>query len=92
VERNKRVLGSGLRSLFLSKSQDDWDVVLLKIMQVYRSSLQSSTLATPDFLMLGWETRIFNPLIYCTIFQHWRPQYMGTGELIDRMQKVHDIM
>jgi len=53
VERNDRMLGDALRSLLLSRDQEEWDRVLPQIMRAYRSTPYSCTQETPNFLMLG---------------------------------------
>jgi len=64
VERNHRMLGDSLRSLLIGKSQEKWDLVLLQIMRAYRSTLHSSTLETPNFLMFGKGTRVPEHVTY----------------------------
>jgi len=64
VERNNRMLGDSLRSLLIGKSQEEWDLVLPQIMRAYRSTPHSSTLGTPNFLMLGRETRVPEHITY----------------------------
>jgi len=53
VEQNNRMLDDSLRSLLIGESQDQLDWVLPQIMRAYRSTPHSSTLETPNFLMLG---------------------------------------
>jgi len=73
VERNNRMLGDALRSLLLGRGQEEWDVVLPQIMRAYRSTPHSATQETPNFLMLGWETRVPGHLTYHV------PAPRGTG-------------
>jgi len=47
------MLGNSLRSLLRGKGQEEWEVVLPQIMRAYHSTPHSSTLETPNFLMLG---------------------------------------
>jgi len=58
------MLGDSLRSLLLGRSQKELDLVLLQIMRAYRSTLHSSTLETPNFFMLGRETRVPKHMTY----------------------------
>jgi len=64
VERNNRMLGDSLKSLLIGNSQEKWDLVLPQIMQDYRSTPHSSTLESPNFLMLGRETRFPEHVTY----------------------------
>jgi len=64
VERNNRMLGDSLRSLLIGRSQEEWDTVLPQIMRAYRSTPHFSTLETPNFLMLGRETRVPEHVTY----------------------------
>jgi len=64
VERNNCMLGNSLRNLLLGRSQDEWDLVLLQIIQAYRSTHHSSKLEIPNFLMLGRETQVLEHLTY----------------------------
>jgi len=49
-----------MRSLVIGNSQEEWDLVLPQIMRAYHSTPNSSTLETPNFLMLGRETRFLS--------------------------------
>jgi len=54
------MLGNSLRNLLLSKGQEESEVVLPQIMRAYHSTSHSSTLETPNFLMLGRKKRFLN--------------------------------
>jgi len=58
------MLGDSLRSLLICKSQEEWDLVLPQIMRAYLSTPHSSTLETPNFLMLGRKTKVPEHVTY----------------------------
>jgi len=64
VEENNRMLGDALRSLFVERSQEEWDVMLPQIMRAYRSTPHASTQETSNLLVLGRETRVPEHLTY----------------------------
>jgi len=64
VERNNQMLGDSLRSLLIGNSHEEWDLVLPQIIRDYRSTPHSSTLETPNFLMLGREMRVPEQVTY----------------------------
>ena len=43
VERGNRVLGDALRALLLDRGQEDWDLVLLQLLQAFRGILHTGT-------------------------------------------------
>ena len=45
-------------SMYVSETQDDWDVCLPYVLFAYRTAVQSSTLETPFFLTYGREPRM----------------------------------
>jgi len=91
VERNNRMLGDALRSLLLGKSQEEWDAVLPQIMRAYRSTPHSSTQETPNFLMLGRETRVPDHLTYHVPLPEG-PVHKYVRELVDRMRTAHEAL
>jgi len=91
IERNNRMLGDALRSLLLGRSQEEWDVVLLRIMRAYRSIPHSATQETQNFLMLGRETRVPEYLTYhVPVPESSVHEYVG--RLIEIMGKAHDAL
>jgi len=58
------MLSDSLRSLIIGSSQEEWDMVLPQIMRAYRSTPHSSTLETPNFLVLGRETIVPEHITY----------------------------
>ncbi|KAJ8040010.1 hypothetical protein HOLleu_14191 [Holothuria leucospilota] len=63
VERANRTIKSML-SIFTSDTQDDWDVILPKVMCAYRSSVQETTHCTPYYLMFGREIQLPFDVMY----------------------------
>jgi len=67
-------------------------VVLLQIMRAYRSTPHSATQETPNFLMLGRETRVPEHLTYhVPVPESPVHEYVGGG-LIEIMGKAHDAL
>jgi len=64
VKRNNRMLEDSLRSLLIGRSQEERNLVLPQIMRAYLSTPHSSTLETPNFLMLERETRFPEHVTY----------------------------
>jgi len=91
VERNNRMLGDSLRSLLLGRGQEEWDVVLPQIIRAYRSTPHSATQETPNFLMLGRETRVPEHLTYHVPAPE-SPVHEYVGGLIEIMGKAHDAL
>lgn len=58
AQRGNSILDNALWSLLLSRSQEEWDLVLPYVMRAYRSTRHFNTLETPNFFMLGRETRV----------------------------------
>jgi len=85
------MLGDSLRSLLIGKSQQEWDLVMPQIMRAYRSTPYSSTLQTPNFLMLGRETRVSEHLTYHVPAPE-RNVHDYVDELIKRMRTAHEVL
>jgi len=85
------MLGDALRSLLLGRGQEEWDVVLPQIMRAYRSIPHSSTLETPNFLMLGRQTRIPEHLTYHVPAPE-APVHEYVSKLIETMEQAHDAL
>jgi len=66
-------------------------VVLLQIMRAYRSTPHSSTQETPNFLMLGQETRVLDHLIY-HVPAPGSQVHEYVGKLVKIMGKAHDAL
>ena len=58
VGRLNRTLGASLRAMLIGHSQDEWDLMLPKIMRSLRATPHAVTGETPNYLMLGRETRL----------------------------------
>jgi len=90
VERNNWMLGDDLRS----RSQKEWDAALPQIIRACCSTPHSCTQETPDFLMLGWETRVLEHLTY-HVPKPRSPGHEYLGKLIEQMgvtlpKAIHD--
>jgi len=90
VELN-RMLGDVLRSLLLGRGQEEWNTVLPKLMRAYRSTPHTSTGETPNFSMLGRETRVPDHLTYC-VPDHNNSVHEYVGELVQRMRAAHQML
>ena len=66
VERLNRTLGASLRALLIDLPQTDWDLMLPQIMRGIRSTPHRVTGETPNFLMLGRETKLPGALVLGT--------------------------
>jgi len=85
------MLGDALRSPLLGRGQEEWDVVLPQIMRAHRSTPHSATQETPNFLMLGRETRVPEHLTYYVPAPE-SPVHEYVGGLIEVMGKAHDAL
>jgi len=85
------MLDDALRSLLLGRGQEEWDVVLPQIMRAYRSTPHSTTQETPNFLMLGRETRVPQHLTYHVPALE-SPVHEYVESLIEVMGKAHDAL
>jgi len=85
------MLGDALQSLLLGRGQEKWNVVLPQIMRAYRSTPHSSTLETPNFLMLGREARVPEHLTYHVPAPE-APVHKYVGKLIETMEQAHEAL
>ena len=58
VERLNRTLGASVRAMLIGHSQDKWDLMLPQIMRSLRAAPHAIAGETPNYLMLGRETRL----------------------------------
>ena len=91
VERNNRMLGDSLRSLLIGRSQEECEMVLPQIMRAYRSTPHSSTLETPNFLMLGRETRVPEHVTYHVPAPESNV-HDYVDELVKHMRTAHEVL
>ncbi|XP_033105323.1 uncharacterized protein K02A2.6-like [Anneissia japonica] len=63
VERFNRTLMDAVRC-FMGKRQKDWDIHLLQIAGALRSTVNRSTVFTPNMLMLGHEVSLLADLVF----------------------------
>jgi len=91
VEWNNRMLGDSLRSVLIGRSQEEWGMVLPQIMRAYRSTPHSSTLETPNFLMLGRETRVPEHVTYHVPTPESNV-HDYVDELMKRMRTAHEVL
>jgi len=85
------MLRDALKSLLLSRSEEEWDVVLPQIMRAYHSTPYSSTQETPNLLMIDQETRVPEHLTYHAPASE-SPVHEYVGRLIGRMEETHDAL
>jgi len=85
------MLDDAHRSLPLGLSQEEWDVVLPQIIQVYHSTLHSSMQETPNFLALGRKTRVLDHLTYYVPAPK-SPVHEFVGKLVEIMGNTHDAL
>lgn len=58
VERGNKVIGASLRALILDHQHQEWDLLLPQIMRTVRATPHTTTGETPNYMMLGRETRL----------------------------------
>ena len=58
VERLNRTLGNSLRALLDARADGEWDLLLPQIMRTLRATPHRMTQESPNYLMLGRETRL----------------------------------
>ena len=89
VERMNRTL-ENMMSVFISEHQRDWDEIIPFLLLAYRSTIQESTNASPNLLMLGRE--VFLPVD--VIFGKPPQEYPDTSEYVtqlqERLQSAHE--
>jgi len=91
VEQSNRMLGDSLRSLFIGRSQKEWNMVLPQIMRAYRSTPHSSALQTLNFLMLERETRVPEHVTYHVPTPESNV-HDYVDELVKRMVTAHEVL
>ncbi len=80
----------------VEESQRDWDRRLPEVMQAYRSTIHSSTGFTPNFLVLGMETRA--PVDLMLAVGNDEPEGVGTShdefvnEILERKRRAFDMV
>jgi transposase InsO family protein len=62
VERNNRGLGDSLRSLLLNQGQDEWDLLLPRVMRTFRGTPHTVTKETANYMTFGRELRLPNQI------------------------------
>jgi len=85
------MLGDSLRSLLIGRSHEEWDLVLPQIMRAYRSTPHSSTVKTPNFLILGRETRVPEHVTYHVPAPESNV-HDYVDELVKRMRAAHEVL
>ena len=63
VERLNRTMGNSLRAMLAESEHLEWDQLVPQIMRAVRATPHSSTGETPNYLMLGRETRLPHDLL-----------------------------
>ena len=63
VERLNRTLGNSLRALLVGLEHKDWDELVPQIMRTIRATPHRITAETPNYLMLGRETKLPKDLL-----------------------------
>ena len=91
VERGNRTLGDALRTLLLSRSQEDWDLLLPQIMRTFRATPHSGTGETANGLMLGREVRLPDQLMCPTPYEEPAERSQYAIELCEKLRQVHEI-
>ena len=79
-----------LRSMLIGKDEEDWDLLLPKIMRTIRASPHKQTGETANFMMLGREARLPEHLMYGPAAGETTSRESYTTELACRMKSVHD--
>ena len=79
-----------MRSMLLVKDEEDWDVLLPHIMHTIRSSPPKQTGEMTNFMMLGWETKMPEHLMYIPAAGQITSRERYSAELACRMGTAHD--
>ena len=90
VERGYRDLRDILRSMLIGKDEEDWDLLLPKIMRTIRVSLHKQTEETAIFLMPGRKAKLPEHLMYRPVAGETTFRESYTAELACRMETAHD--
>jgi transposase InsO family protein len=89
VERGNRALGDSLRALLLSRSQEDWDLLLPQIMRAFRATPHTTTGETANMMMMGREVRLPDQLYCSPSMAMEAPRHQYIQELKERLELVH---
>ena len=92
VERNNRGLGDSLRTLLLSRGQDEWDQLLPQIMRAFRGTPHSATGETANMMMLGRELRLPDQLQFHPPPAEVEPQQEYSLRMAERLSAVHEML
>ena len=90
MERSNRDLGDMLRSMLIGKDEEDWDLLLPKIMRTIRASPHKQTRETANFMMLRREARLPEHLMYRPAAGETTSRESYAMELACRMKAAHD--
>jgi len=63
VERLNKTIGNSLRAMLAESEHQEWDELIPQIMRTVRATPHRSTSETPNYLMLGRETRLPHDLL-----------------------------
>ena len=92
MERNNRVLGDSLRALLITGGQEEWDSLLPHLMRTFRGTPNTTTGETANFMMLGWELRLPDQLIYDLPTSSETTQSQYVSELQERLRATHELL
>ena len=92
VERGNRTLGDALRTLLLSKTQEDWDKLLPHVMRTFRATPHSSTGETANGLVLGREVRLPDQLMCPTSPEEPSDRSQYVLDLANRLEQAHEVI
>jgi transposase InsO family protein len=91
-ERNNRGLGDSLRTLLLTRGQDEWDSLLPQLMRAFRGTPHSATGETANLLMMGRELRLPDQLQHHPPPLDFQPQHTYVQEMKERLEEAHQIL
>ena len=83
-------LGDMQRSMLIGKDEEDWDLLLPQIMRTIRASPYKQTRKTANFMMLGWEARLPEHVMYGPAASDTTSKEKYAADLADRMKAAHD--
>ena len=90
VERGNRDLENMLRSMLIEKDEEDWDLLLPKIMHTIRESPHKQREETANFMMLGRETRLPEHLMYGPAASGTTLRESYSAKLSRRIETAHN--
>ena len=90
VERGNRELGDSLRSLLLTRAEDDWDLLLPQIMRSIRATPHTATGETPNYLLYGRELRLPDTLLTPPTESTTRLEYVD--QVKSRLEEAHEYL